>query len=68
MTQYLGTRKVNISQNMLKNVDFGKMSPASRKIVKNSSVFYKASLLSSSNAKYQKAAYHLAKSFFNVKS
>jgi hypothetical protein len=52
---------------MLKNIDFGKMSPASRKIVENSAVFYKASLLSSSNAKYQKAAYHLAKSFFNVK-
>jgi len=67
MDEYLGTRKVNVSQNLLKNIDFGDMSSISRRIVKNSRIFYKASLLSSSKPKRQKAAYHLTKSFFNVK-
>jgi hypothetical protein len=67
MDEYLGTRKVNISQNVLDSINFGKMSPISQRIVKNSSLFYKASLLSSSKAKRHRAAYHLTKSFFNVK-
>ncbi len=67
MDDYLGTKTVNISKKFLDKVQFGDMSSISQKIMKNSNAFYKASLLSSSKVKYRNAAYHLTKSFFNVK-
>ncbi len=66
MTDCLGTKKVKISKATLKRTNFSKMSPISREMLQRSPAFYKAALLSKSKPKYAKAAYYLAKKFFDI--
>jgi hypothetical protein len=67
MEEYLGTKPVKISEDFLIKVVIADMSSISRDIIRNSNTYYKASLLSSSKAKRHNAAYHLTRTFFNVK-
>jgi hypothetical protein len=64
---FVGGRKLVLSEEQLKDVRFAAISPAARKILKNSSFFYKDALLTAEPKEYQKAALDLAKTFFTVK-
>lgn len=64
---FVGARSLVLKEQQLNEVQFEAVSPAARKILERSRLFYKEELLSREPEKFRQAVLGLAKAFFTVK-